>query len=65
MEQLMSLLSYIQNNWTDILSGITMIIGGASVLVKLTPTTKDDEILGKIKNILSVIALNPKQSQKV
>lgn len=38
---------------------IASIIGVASVIVKMTPTPKDDEILGKIKKVISKwIALN-------
>ena len=47
---------------TDIIQLVLAIIGLASVIVKITPSTKDDEILGKVKNFLSkFIALNPEK----
>jgi hypothetical protein len=47
---------------TQIIELILAVIGLASVIVRMTPTPKDDEVLGKIKNFVSVfIALNPKK----
>lgn len=44
--------------WQIIASVVTI----ASIIVKLTPTPRDDEILGKIKKFISeFIALNPKK----
>lgn len=44
---------------TDVMNIIAYIIAIASIIVKLTPTPKDDEVLGKIKNFVSkFIALN-------
>jgi len=41
------------------------IIGGvvtiASIIVKLTPTPKDDAILAKVVSVLNALALNPKK----
>jgi len=55
------MIEYITANWADIATGIAASIGVASVIVKLTPTPKDDAILGKIKAFISrFIALNPK-----
>ena len=51
---------WVQNNWADVAKTIAYIIAGASILVKLTPTPIDDNILKKIKDFLSkFIALNP------
>ncbi len=45
----------------EILTIIAYIIAAASIVVKATPSTKDDKILGKIKNFISkFVALNPK-----
>ena len=47
------------SNWGEIVKAVILIIGAASIIVKLTPTPKDDSILLKIKNFLSkFIALN-------
>jgi len=46
----------------EIIELILAAVGLASVIVKLTPTPRDDEILGKIKGFISkFIALNPKK----
>lgn len=56
----MEIVNWVQSNWADIAKIIAYIIAGASIIVRLTPTPKDDVILGKIKNFLSkFIALNP------
>jgi hypothetical protein len=42
------------------------VIGIASVIVRFTPTPKDDAILAKIKKIISTyLALNPEKTTKV
>lgn len=46
----------------EIIELILSIIGLASIIVRMTPTLKDDKILSKIKEFVSVfIALNPKK----
>jgi len=56
----MTLINWITGHWIE----ITAIVGGlvtiASVIVKLTPTTKDDEALSKFMKFWNAIALNPK-----
>ncbi len=52
------MLQFIMTNFNDILGAITSIIAGASALSALTPTQKDDTILGKIKSCLDLFALN-------
>lgn len=49
---------FIMTNFNDILGAITSIIAGASALSALTPTGKDDKVLGKIKSCLDLFALN-------
>ena len=52
-------IDWIQANNADLVLLIPAIIGVASIVVKLTPTPKDDEILGKLKKFISkFIALN-------
>ena len=54
------MIAWIQGNWAEVAKTVAYIIAGASIIVKLTPTLKDDAILGKIKKFLSrFIALNP------
>jgi hypothetical protein len=50
---------WIQTNWSQIIEAYLMIIGAASIIVKLTPTLKDDDALkGIIKFLGKYIALN-------
>tara|TARA_R100000700_G_C3124147_1_gene111955 strand:+ start:284 stop:472 length:189 start_codon:yes stop_codon:yes gene_type:complete len=43
---------------TNILFGITSIISVAAIIAAATPSTTDDEFLGKIMKYVNVIALN-------
>ena len=53
------MIQYIITNWAEIVKIIAAIIGVASLIVKLTPTLKDDAILLPIiKFIGKFIALN-------
>lgn len=55
----MNVLDWIFTNWENILFIISSIIAIASVIVKFTPTLKDDVILLKVVKFLSkYIALN-------
>jgi len=59
MSQIMAAVEWVKANWTQIIGIITSIIGVASIIVKLTPTIKDNEILEKIIKFLGkYIALN-------
>jgi len=59
MEKILELVKWFQLNWGQIASAIAMLIGAASVIVKLTPTLKDDNILLPIVKFLSkYIAIN-------
>ena len=50
---------WIITNGPAIIEIAAYLIAAASIGVKLTPTQKDDEVLGKVKNFLSkYIALN-------
>jgi flavodoxin len=53
------LVKYIIDNWQKIAEAIAAIIGAASIIVKITPTLKDDSfLLGIIKFIGKWIALD-------
>lgn len=49
----------ITNHWNDILSVIGAVVSLATLIVGLTPTTKDDEILGKIVRFLDMFSVLP------
>lgn len=66
MENLTSILDLSINNGESLIKLYLMIIGGASIIVKLTPTLKDDNFLKKIiKFTGKYIALNRSSSPKV
>jgi hypothetical protein len=53
------IIAWFQANYVNLVSLITSIIGVASIIVKLTPTLKDDDFLKKvIKFIGKYIALD-------
>ncbi len=55
----MEIVNWVKANWTDIANIIAYVVAGASVIVKLTPTLKDDTVLKNIiKFVGKYIALN-------
>ena len=59
MEQILAIVAWFQANGIQVLAAITSIIGAVSIIVKLTPTLKDDNIwLPVIKFLAKYIALN-------
>lgn len=59
------MIDYITNNAETILAWIGGIVSCASIIVKLTPTTKDDSVLEKIVNFLDYFSVvNTKKNQE-
>lgn len=59
VELIQGLIVWFTANWDNVALAITSVIGTASVIVKLTPTLKDDNVLkGVIKFVGKYIALN-------
>ena len=57
----MNAIEFIQEHWSEIAQAIAYIIAGATIIVRLTPTVKDDNVLLPIVKFLSkFIALNTK-----
>lgn len=54
----MSIITYISSHWVEIGAAIGLIMGGARIIVKLTPTPKDDTILEKVIGLLKHVGLN-------
>lgn len=52
------MIQYISENASDIIAIIVAGMAAAKVIVRLTPTIKDDEIFGKIDKILEFIIPN-------
>jgi len=59
MNIIASIIPWIQANWTTIAQVYLQIIGLASIIVKLTPTLKDDDVLKTIIRFMGkYVALN-------
>jgi len=53
------LISWVSTNWLDVVNVVSYLIAAATIIVKLTPTMKDDVWLKKVIDFLSkYIALN-------
>lgn len=53
------IVAYVQAHWADIGAIYLALIGAASLIVKMTPTLKDDDVLkGIIRFLGKYIALN-------
>jgi len=46
-----------QIDWSEVVVGILAILGGASVIAKLTPTDVDNKIIDKILTIIHKLGL--------
>lgn len=54
----MQYVQLVADNYQEIIGGTLAVIGGLSILAKLTPTPKDDAILAKAVKVLDFLALN-------
>ena len=52
------MIEYISQNGTDIIAIIVAVMAAIKVIVRLTPSVKDDEVFGKIDKILEFIIPN-------
>lgn len=50
-------MEWLQANYVNILAVVGAVVGLASVIVKLTPTQKDDAVLAKIISVLEVLSI--------
>lgn len=61
----MEVLTFIQNHYDELLAIIGGIVSVATIIVKLTPTDKDNKVLEKIINFLVKFSIvNTKEDQK-
>lgn len=59
------MLDIIVNNVETILAWVGGLVSCASIIVKLTPTTKDDSVLEKVVNVLDYFSVvNTKKNQE-
>jgi len=52
-------MEWITAHYQDILAIVGAVVTAATVIVGITPTTKDDEILGKIVRLLDFVSVLP------
>lgn len=52
------MISYIIQNWHDIVGIAGAVVIGARLVVKLTPTPKDDSILDRVVGVLKQLGLH-------
>jgi hypothetical protein len=57
------MINFIVEHWDEILLAITSIVTAASIIVKLTPSEKDDKIVSRIMKFLNTLAINPKEKK--
>lgn len=50
-------MEWIQTNGKDILAIIGGVVSVVSIIVKLTPTSQDDRLLGRVIKVLSALSL--------
>lgn len=56
----MNFVNWIVSHWADVLAIIGGVVSVASIIVKLTPTTKDDSVLNAIIKVLAAVSIvNP------
>ena len=51
-------MDFVINRFDDILVAVSAVVAAASAICALTPNTKDDAFLSKIRRFLNVLALN-------
>lgn len=51
-------MNWVTQNWVELCEAVLAVVGAANLIVKLTPTPKDDAILAKVISALKVIGLN-------
>lgn len=56
----MGFVNWIVEHWSDVLAIIGGVVSVATIIVKLTPTAKDDTVLAAIVKVLAALSLvNP------
>ena len=52
------MIEYISQNGTDIIAIVVAVMAAIKVIVRLTPTVKDDEVFGKLDKVLEFLIPN-------
>ena len=54
------MLALITAHWAEALQAILMILGGFSIIAKITPTKTDDAIVDKVLSLIHMLGLTKK-----
>jgi hypothetical protein len=57
-------MNFIINHIDEILVAISAVVTLASAICALTPSTKDDTVISKIRQVMDVLALNVGKAKK-
>ena len=60
----MEVLDWLIENRETLLVGAGLVLGGLAILAKLTPTPKDDHIIGKLIKFLKLAPTTEKKDSK-
>lgn len=52
------MIDYISQNGTDIIAIVVAVMAAVKVIVRLTPSVKDDEVFGKLDRVLEFLIPN-------
>lgn len=58
----MEALKWMQENWEGLFAVVGALVTAASLIVKLTPSTKDDEVLGKVLKFIELFSVFNKKT---
>jgi hypothetical protein len=51
-------IEFVENNWVQILSSVTSIVGGFSVIASMTPNSADNRIVDMLMRVINVMGVN-------
>jgi len=54
------MLALLAANWLQVVQGLLMVLGGFSILAKITPTQADDAIVDKALDLIHTLGLTKK-----
>ena len=56
----MNIILWIQSHYVEVIQIVLQLIGAASLIVRFTPTSKDDDFFNKLREFIAkYVALNP------
>lgn len=53
------MMNFLMHHWKDLLDALAYLVFAASVLAKLTPSSLDDQLVGKLLLLLSLAKKKP------